>query len=226
MIYLICAPPRQGKTYFATSIARSLLRPSGHLFWKKSGKTVYSNYPIVDKKIHDCEHCGLSKKDCFKKKCNFFISTLQWRPEYIYENVQDSTIIIDEAYRDFSSRSYKDFDKDKHTFFATNGHQNNDIYIIAQNASRVDVILREMTNELYFVRKFSIPFTTRPLWFIVDVYHDLNEMGKLTPSPFAVTKKKLVIFKKNVARAYDTHFFRKNEPSFTAKTWLEVLNNK
>lgn len=204
MIYVIVGPPRSGKTYFATKIALSELRGKGFLFWKRFSRPVYTNYPVIDRKHN--------------------LSSRVWDSNYVYENIQDSIIIIDEAYRDFSSRNYKNFDADKHLFFATNGHQGNDIYIITQNASRVDLIIREMTNELYYVRNISL--FGRPLIFIIDVIQDLNEMGKLKPSPLSVVKKRLMLFRSSVASAYDTHAYRSIAPPFESRTWAEKLGSQ
>ncbi|MDV0444081.1 zonular occludens toxin domain-containing protein [Methanorbis rubei] len=218
MIYIIVAPPRSGKTYYATKIAIENLIPQKSLikslFAKiKSGAVTledpnltFTNYPVVDPKT------GLS--------------TYRWLSSYAKENIQDATIIIDEAWQDYSSRNYKEFTKDMQAFFAMNGHNNNDIYIIAQNAARVDVIIREMCNELYYVRKISIPFTERPLFFITYIYHDLDEMSRMTPDPYLAVKKRFVLFRSRIARAYDTHYFRSTKPPITPETWLEYHYKK
>ena len=214
MIYIIVAPPRSGKTYFATRLAVDNLIPKRSLYQYILSKIrpdsctplptqnlVFTNYPVVDPKT------GLS--------------TYRWISSYSKENIQDATIIIDEAWQDYSSRNYKNFTKDMQAFFAMNGHNNNDIYIIAQNAARVDVIIREMCNELYYIRKISIPFTDYPLFFIAYIYNDLNEMARMTPDPFLAVKKRYILFRKRYALAYDTHYFRNTKPPVTPQTWLE-----
>lgn len=206
MIYIIVAPPRSGKTYFATKLAVENLHPKktilDHLL-RRTPDTypIYTNYPVLDLKTGR--------------------STYRWESRYVYENIQDATIIIDEAWQDYSSRNYKNFTKDMQAFFAMNGHNNNDIYIIAQNASRVDVIIREMCNELYYIRKICIPLTDRPILFIAYIYHDLDEMSRMTPDPYLAVKKKYIIFRKRFATAYDTHYFRSTKPPITPETWIE-----
>ena len=128
-VKIIFAAPGEGKSYYATKQAYDAL---------KKGRVVFSNYPIITP-------AGLSS--CI------------WESTHCHENVQDSLIIIDEAYRDMSSRDFKDFTKEEHTFFATNRHNNNDVLLLAQNPARIDVILREITSEFLFMRKVSIPFT-------------------------------------------------------------------
>ncbi|MDD2285942.1 MAG: zonular occludens toxin domain-containing protein [Paludibacter sp.] len=202
MIYVIVGAPGAGKTYFATKIALSEMKGKG--LFRRCPRPVYTNFPVIDRKHN--------------------LSTRYWESSYVYENVQDSVIIIDEAYLDFSSRDYKNFDKDKQVFFAQNRHQGNDIYTIVQNASRVDLIVREMTNVLYYMHNVSL--FGRPLLFIVDVIHDLNEMGKLKPSPLSVVKKKIFLFRPSVAAAYDTHAYRRSSPPFESETWKEKLKSQ
>lgn len=208
MIYLIVAPPGCGKTYYATYLA--LKSGMYHLNKKPKGvpkRTVYSNYPIVEQKSGYC--------------------TLAWENDYTKRSIVESDIFIDEAWQVFSSRDYKNFGKDLQAFFALNRHNDNDIYIIAQNAARVDVIIREMVNEFYYLEKFQPFFSRRPWWFKVYVYSDLNQMAKMTPEWGAYDRKKLVFFRKKVAQAYDTHAFRTvKESEVAALTWLEKLEEE
>jgi hypothetical protein len=94
MIYIIWAPPRSGKTYYATHLIIEALR--------KDKRAVYSNYPVIDR---------ISGKSSFR-----------WSKELILENIHDAIIVVDEAYMDFSSRKYKEFSDAMHAFFAINGH--------------------------------------------------------------------------------------------------------
>lgn len=203
MIFIIVAPPRSGKTYFATHLAVKELKRVGT---RKGYSRIYSNYPILNHKTGK--------------------STYKWEKDYSYENIQDSMIIIDEAYTQYSSRNYKKFTEDDHAFFALNGHNGNDIYIIAQNAARVDVIIREMCNEMYYIKKVTIPFTDRPLFFWVHTYQDLNEMARMTPDPIMAVKRRPMLFRKIVSQAYDTHYFRKaGEETFKPTLWSELIIN-
>lgn len=194
MIYIVFAPPRSGKTFFCTRLAVDILEN------KKDTRRVFSNYPIITR----------SGK-----------SSYRWEKKKVYENITDSVIIIDEAYRDYNSRQFKDFSVDEHTWFATNGHLNNDIYIIAQNPSRVDVVIREMCNEFIFVDKFHpwwIPFLNRPLWFRVLIYLDFDEF-KMRMQPYY---SQIQLFKQKYADAYDTHYYRTEEHGLH-ETWKEYL---
>ena len=193
VIYIVWAPPREGKTYYCTRWALRRLR---------SGKTVYTNYPIIDSS-------GLS--------------SMVWSPELVHESIHDALIIIDEAYRDYNSRNFKSFTEDEHTFFATNGHNNLDIVLIAQNPARVDVVIREMTNVYYFVRKFELPFLSHPLWFRVLGF--LDETSMASRDPKQAYSSELVFFRRSVASAYDTHYFRRGVSDYQGITWREKLES-
>lgn len=199
-IKIIFASPGQGKSYYATYKACEAL---------KDGRTVYSNYPIITPK-------GLS--------------SCVWKPEYCLENVRDAVIIIDEAYRDMSSRDYSSFTVDEHTFFATNRHNHLDIYLIAQNPARIDVILREICSEFLFIKKISIPFTrwlnklerdNIPLIFIVYGY--LDEIALANRYNKDSDKLSWVIFNRKVAKSYDTHFYSNDDDEFVGVHWSDYL---
>jgi hypothetical protein len=198
MIYIIWAPPRQGKTYLATRIGVQAMTG-------RHPRRVFSNYPIIDEKTGK--------------------SSYVWTPEKTYDNINGSIIIIDEAYRDYNSRNFKGFSTDDHTFFATNGHLGNDIYLIAQNPARIDTVIREMANEYLFVSKFH-PFEFlgwRPFWFKIRVYLSYEEfkmMGRL--QPYAMFRH---IAWKRYADAYDTHYYKQEERGYHV-TWREYLETE
>lgn len=202
MIYIIWAPPRKGKTYYATLQALKVMQAI------KKGKTskdkVFSNYPIYDKKLG---------------------STLFWNAGTIDYNITDSLIIIDEAYRDYSSRKWQKFTTDEHTFFATNGHNNNDLYFIVHGINRLDPVIREMADMYYFIKKMHLPFMNRPLWFKIENFVDEIEISQRYSknSHHGVEYNR---FNKRVANAYNTHFFRNVEvPNEVYLTWQD-LNKK
>lgn len=201
MIYIFWAPPRKGKTYTATAWALEYMQKI------KKGRTskthVFSNYPIYDKKLG---------------------STLFWNANSIYYNITDSLIIIDEAYRDYSSRKWQKFSTDEHTFFATNGHNNNDIVFIVHGVNRLDPVIREMADSYYFIKKLHLPFMRRPLYFKIEVFVDEIEISQRYSknSHHGVIYQR---FKKRVANAYNTHFFREIvDPDLTYLSWVDMRN--
>jgi uncharacterized protein YqkB len=203
MIYIIWAPPRKGKTYFATNIAINALKKIS----KKRGSKnkVFSNYPIFHKK---------------------YGSTLFWDKDTYQYNITDSLIIIDEAYRDYNARKYHKFSNEEHTFFATNGHSNNDIFLIAHGIHRLDSVIREMVDQFYFVKKYGIPFVEKPLFFIIEGYLDEIDIANRYRRD-AVYSKQWLWFKKSVAECYDTHYFKnQEEEDFIYESWIDYYNQK
>lgn len=206
MIYIIWAPPREGKTFYATWLVLRALQ---------KGRKVYTNYPVI--------HTIKQRPKFYKKKVQVVLSTLKWDKLFAKHNITDSMIVIDEGYIDYSSRDFKAFTKETHTFFATNGHNNNDIYIIAQNPARVDLIIREMANVFIHVRKHSFPWSTNPLWFTVEGYLTQEDFALRHSSPNAVYTRRQLLPSKAVKKAYDTHYYRNGDNDFNYTTWSEYL---
>ncbi|WP_406657401.1 zonular occludens toxin domain-containing protein [Methanolobus sp. ZRKC2] len=206
MIYVYWAPPRKGKTYSCTDDALRKMEE----FHKKRKKDpdfkgrVFSNYPIKHPKLGFCD---------------------VWFPHMCEWPIYDSEIYIDEAYRDFNSRKHKMFSDEEHLFFSTNGHNGNNINLIAQNPARIDLIIREMTDTFFYVKKTEIPIIGRPLWFTLDAYLCEDDFKRRHMDPDALYNRTHKIFRPKVAKAYDTHYFRKacdQEPEFI--NWAENLD--
>jgi hypothetical protein len=205
MIYIYWAPPRKGKTYSCTADALENMEK----FHKKRKKDpdfegrVLANYPILHPKLGFCD---------------------VWEPDCVYLPIYDSKIYIDEAYRDFNSRKHKSFNDDEHLFFSTNGHNGNDINLIAQNPARIDLVIREMVDTFFFIKKTEIPIINRPLWFTLDAYLTEQDFAMRYMNKDACWNRSHRIFRKKIAKAYDTHYFRKEcEEKPVFKNWGEVL---
>jgi hypothetical protein len=240
MIYIIWAIPGGGKSYFGTQIA-------GKEMFLKHPRKVFSNYPIIYrqkpfilKRLFNLIPkpiltIDFNIKSSYAKKLNKKVlrfvkrqpledkiySTYIWEDKYIYTGLSNSVIILDEAYRDFSSKESPKFSKDKHTFFATNRHNELDIYVIAQHPARIEVIIREMTNIFYFVTKWRNPITQKPLWFDVAGYlseEDFKLRRLKTDMRFSLNH---YWFRDTVANAYDTHYFRK-DVSVSPRKWSDI----
>lgn len=238
MIYIIFAPPREGKTYFATMKVLNALR--------KNKRPVFTNYPvvyIVPLSLHKwlinkfiklnnlvlwfmpsklSKLFRLIKRKPFE---NALRSSYVWEERFIYEGLRNALIVIDEAYRSFSSRSWKDFDVDTHTFFATNGHDGNDIYLIAQHMNRLDGIIREMVNTFYYVVKWCIPFTDRPLMFHVRGYLSEDDFISRKRNEGAVYARYFIFPSRKVKKGYDTHYFKHEEPATDFISWLDTIED-
>lgn len=196
MIHVWFGAPRQGKTYSVTRLA--ILR-------MMKGRRVYSNYPIITR-----------GKQIF--------SSMVWQGDMIYENIHNCDIVIDEAYRDYSSRKYQNFSIDQHTFFATNGHNDIDIHLITQNPARIDLIIREIVNFYHWVNKVELPWG-RPLYFRDYVY--LLEADMISRSKERTFMINRYLFRKIYAEAYDTLYYRKQgEKPYEPTPWLEAIEKE
>ena len=199
MIYIIWAPPRKGKTYYATWWALRVLKAiKKH---KGNKKRVFSNYPIYSSK---------------------WGSSLYLDRDTIQYDITDSLLIYDEAYRDFNSRKFYEFSKREHTFFATNGHDNNDIVLIAHGINRLDSVIREMVDTYFFVKKYGLPFSDKPILFNIEGYIDLQDIAQRYRRN-TVYSSFWLRFSKEVGKAYDTHFFRKpDNPNIEFISWFDM----
>lgn len=194
------APPRQGKTYVVVAEAIKAMQ---------KGKEVYSNFPII---TPDGE----------------YISKV-WRPEYIYENIQNAIIIIDEAQRDFDSQGHKSLDVDEDTFFAASGHNGLEIRVISQNLTRVAKAIRDRMNEFIFVQAgIPIPFWKNregqwgiPIYFKQTSYLTLEDLESHDKERVYTTTRTL--FSRYIARSYDTHYFKRTGELFETNNWLEEI---
>lgn len=70
-------------------------------------------------------------------------------------------ILLDELTLDADSRSFKSFPQGIKEFIVMHRHLRNDIIYFVQDYSRIDKTIRELTNDLWYVRKPVFPFFNR-----------------------------------------------------------------
>lgn len=70
-------------------------------------------------------------------------------------------VLLDELTLDADSRSHKSFPAEVKEFIVMHRHLNNDIVYFVQDYSRVDKTIRELTYDLWYVRKPVVPFFSR-----------------------------------------------------------------
>jgi hypothetical protein len=193
------APPREGKTFVVVKEAIDIM---------KNKRRVYSNFPIITP--------------------SGFISRV-WKPEFIYKNIQNAMVLMDEAQRDFDSQEHRSLDNDEDIFFATSGHNGIEIRIISQNLTRVTKAIRDRCNEFVFVQKgLPWPFIKdregkwgRPLYFKTTSYLTMEDLAAHDSE--RVYTKSRVWYSREVALAYDTHYFKKQGEIFIPQTWMQEL---
>ena len=204
MIEFYFGLPGEGKSFCVTKIVMDRL---------KKGRRVFSNYPIF-----------------FRDRGKQY-SSFVWDDKYVYEPLNECDIVIDEGYRTASSRDWKSFSVDEHTFYGTTGHNGIDVFFITQAIPRIEVIIRELTAKFHLIKKFAIPwfrpdprgYYEKVIWFTDEVYlQDAKTAG--TPGAEVYTKSR-IMFDKHTSKAYDTKYYRKKgELSFTPQLWTEKLN--
>lgn len=95
----------------------------------------------------------------------------------IYD-IQDSLIILDEITVDADNRDFKRFSKSSVNFFVYHRHYFNDVYYFTQQWDAVDKKIRNLTQNLYRIKKrYLFPFVTATKIFrtcdIDDRSHEL-----------------------------------------------------
>jgi hypothetical protein len=203
MIEFYWGLPGEGKSFLVTKIARqNILR----------GRLVYSNFPII-----------------FNEKGKIW-SSYVWMDNFVYEPIHDCDIIIDEGYRTASSRDWKSFTVDEHTFYGTVGHNGIDVYFITQAIPRIEVIIRELVGKFHHITKTALPwykpdprgYYEKVLWFVDEVSLQNNSTPG-TPSTEIYTKSH-ILFDKRTAKAYDTKYYRsQGDIKFVPELWSDKL---
>lgn len=132
---IICRPPNKFAQVFAppgtgkTTLAAKIVRDC-----LKSGKDVYSNVPIIGAKKLDLKDLG----HCLLENC---------------------TLIIDEAGSELSNRNWMhNLDDAQVRFLKKHRHYGVDIWLFSQAYNDVDNKFRELTTQLFMLKKAKIPF--------------------------------------------------------------------
>lgn len=129
MIKLFFGLPGAGKTTILASLALKYSKPSKRNPYKNVYCNVHVNIP------------GVTYID------NFCIGNYM---------LKDSLILIDEATLFADSRAYKEFDKQKLSFFLQHRHYNCDVFLFTQQWDGVDRKIRVITDRVYYVYKGKI----------------------------------------------------------------------
>lgn len=96
----------------------------------------------------------------------------------IYD-IQDSAIILDELTIDADNRDFKNFSRSSVEGFIYHRHYFNDIFYYTQNFQAVDKKIRDLTQNLFFLKKSKVfPFSLFTKAKIIYRTIDINEMTK------------------------------------------------
>lgn len=139
--------PGAGKTTFLTRIAQKELKRI------VKGKSPYSHI-LTNFYCRGCEKINYSELGNFE--------------------ISNSLILLDEITLDADSRNFKQFDSAHKEFFLLHRHYNCDVIYFTQQYDGVDKKIRDITSNLYFVKKhFFFSIATK-------IYRtlDINEFTK------------------------------------------------
>ncbi len=222
--HIISAAPSQGKSYYGTLLTIELL---------KRGKIVFSNYPIIYNIPYSLKEKIINLYRWIRKKPLLIkrqLSANKWFDEYTDLGIHDCTVILDEAYKIVNCHTK--LTASQHDFFATTGHNNVDIYVIAQNYRRINVIIREMATFI-IISKFSNPLSLLskegrkqliPLFFTIETYLSERDYQLKGIKADMLYEKKRILFNKDIAEAYNTQYYRKKAKPIQLISWLQDMD--
>lgn len=146
MITCYFGVPGVGKTTFATKIAQKALKRIEK--GKSNYKEVYTNF-----------YC----KGCKKIEFSDLKDNL----------IRDSLIVFDELTLDADNRCYKDFPLAIRDFLVLHRHVGVDIVYLTQNYSAIDLKIRHLTQELWYMSRSVIPLLTE-FTYAKRIYRQIN----------------------------------------------------
>lgn len=164
----------------------------------------------------------LQKKDKKKKFYKHYYSNFE---NNLSENVvleglgewtfpPQSYIIVDEAGIEYNNRKFKTLPKETIAWMKLHRHYRCDVDFISQSWEDVDITIRRLADELWYIKRLGPITAVRRVYKRVgvdDVTHqiiDIYEFGKLLPCilPFPFHRKNLFLFlRKPYYKYFDTY---------------------
>ena len=84
-------------------------------------------------------------------------------------DIEDTLVLLDEITLDADSRDFKQFGKEKKSFFLLHRHFNCDVVYFTQQYDNVDKKIRDITHNLYFVRKLGPISIAKTIYRCLDI---------------------------------------------------------
>lgn len=141
--------PGAGKTSFLAKIAQQELRRI------KNGRSKYVRVL-----------CNFDCKGCHK---------LNFKDLGVYQ-IDHSLILIDEITLEADSRDFKTFNKQLKTFFVMHRHYHCDIVYFCQQYDGLDKKIRDLTAELWYVKKLTWWTVATRIYRILDIDENSHEI--------------------------------------------------
>lgn len=174
-----------------------------------SGKTTVAVYEALKNKKH-YRHCVTnfdnSVPGVFVDK-----STLQLG-EFKYPT--STLLLLDEAGIQFNNRHYKQFPPNLISYFKLHRHYKNDIIIFSQSWEDVDITVRRLTDELWYLKKLG-PFTmmrkvrkfvtvNESDYQIINGYQFCSPLWNFVPKIFGGHKTLKFVFRPRYYKYFDS----------------------
>lgn len=187
--------PGCGKTTFLTKFAQKELRRI------RRGKSPYKRV-LTNFYCHGCDRLDYSDLGKY--------------------DISDSLILLDEITLDADSRNFKQFDASKKLFFLMHRHFGCDIIYFTQQWDGVDKKIRDITVNLYFVRKLLCFSVAKRIYRQLDINDMTREIvqGYRFPNWFesVFTFPYHVCFRPLYYRYFDS-FEVPQLPDYTYESW-------
>ncbi len=154
MITCYFGVPGSGKTTLLTKFAQEAIRLQNRPAWlcrllkRKRYAHIYTNF-----------YCEGAEKIDFKDLGKY--------------KTYDSLILLDELAMDADNRKFKTFPDEIRDFFILHRHLGNDIIYATQSYEAVDLKIRFLTQELWYMTKSVVPFL-REFTFAKRIYRNIN----------------------------------------------------
>ena len=214
MITCYFGVPGAGKTTLLTKFAMGAIKdqklPSWYLRLKKRRRYdhVYTNFYCEGAEIIDFKDLGKYK-------------------------IYNSLIILDELAMDADNRKFKTFDDNIRDFFILHRHLGNDIIYATQSYEAVDLKIRFLTQELWYMSKSVVPLL-REFTVAKRIYRNINinehtselilgyRFCNIIESFFV--RNIQICYRKKYYKAFNSFDEGKLEPRevFTSKTWYQT----
>jgi len=138
-IYIIDGYPGSGKTAYAVYVMKKLL---------ERGERVFSNIKLNPKAMGlDCGEGDI--KDPYDRGVK---RILYWNDFEDWKLMENGTIFCDEGIAYFNSRNWEALPKDVQVKLIQHRHQKLDLYVTVTHFSRIDVVLRSLTERFLRIK--------------------------------------------------------------------------
>lgn len=134
----------------------------------------------------------------------------------MYTPVRGSLVLLDEAGIEFNSRKYKSFSDYLIKWFKLHGHAEYTVYVFSQSWDDIDVTIRRITDELWFMRRFPFVTVQRRIIKYMDIdsvthqpifgYKKSSILQQFLPFPFHRQNIK-VCYRPKYYKYFNTHEF-------------------